>query len=736
MITVLPSAGATRTRIATLLTMTKSRPLWLTTAIDGLVSTWGLSPFTSSTFGFYSNFAADGDVSITSGTTALTSPNGPWSATNQGMTIDVAGAGPSGAVLTTTIATYVSPTQVTLAAAASTTVAATAISAGGLAAWGTISAQSVPAAPITSADGLTQFEPQNSGPVDLSTGLVTSTGSSTPRPIATRFAEVVNVRDFGVLGDGVADDRAAIVAAATVAGATGEIFFPVGNYRIATSVTIGCAVRFAFGAKITVPTTVTVTISKGITSGLQQIFVLSGTGLVVLSNAFVGVGYPEWWGAVSGGPDCLAALNSALVALPVTQLQAADYFVSGTVLHATPNHTLLGMGSTYDSVYGTSATRVLVTNGSSHCIQVGPSTQPGGSPPAQWPLGIKIMGISFARSVAPVVASGCDAVRVSYTLHAYFEDVRGDESMNGWEFVATVSNRLLNCNAKRTTAGTGGTDSWKGFYVNGNAPLFAGGNASLYILYSHADDTRATVTNGTGFYLDGAFTDCFLSWCETVTCTVGIQVVGTSAAGLTFSNTDCQIQNCINDAFKVYGTYILNLAQAGSVEVLGGYEGPALGATAARFVSASQASVVMTGGQLIMGVAPGCLGVYVDTCSGVRVDGTQILEAGTTAVALVSATNCDIQPIIKNRSTSGGAGVQLSGTPLANYIKPTILGKASGVTIGVQIVGTADARNEYNCTGIDSSTVAGGSANKLTRNGVQITATGLSGTNLVSGVMT
>jgi hypothetical protein len=36
---------------------------------------------------------------------------------------------------------------------------------------------------------------------------------------------------------------------------------------------------------------------------------------------------------------------------------------------------------------------------------------------------------------------------------------------------------------------------------------------------------------------------------------------------------------------------------------------------------------------------------------------------------------------------------------------------------------------------MDPAAISGGSGNKLTINGVQITATGLSGNNLVSGVM-
>ncbi len=62
----------------------------------------------------------------------------------------------------------------------------------------------------------------------LGSALVTSTGSTAPRALADRFADVVNVKDFGAVGDGVADDTAAIQAAIDFGGQDSNIVFPQG----------------------------------------------------------------------------------------------------------------------------------------------------------------------------------------------------------------------------------------------------------------------------------------------------------------------------------------------------------------------------------------------------------------------------------------------------------------------------------------------------------------------------
>jgi hypothetical protein len=62
-------------------------------------------------------------------------------------------------------------------------------------------------------------------------GLVKTTGSTTARSLANRFADVINVKDFGAVGDGVTDDTTAIQAALNSASKNQTVIIS-GRYRV------------------------------------------------------------------------------------------------------------------------------------------------------------------------------------------------------------------------------------------------------------------------------------------------------------------------------------------------------------------------------------------------------------------------------------------------------------------------------------------------------------------------
>lgn len=69
---------------------------------------------------------------------------------------------------------------------------------------------------------------------------VVADGSTEPRTLEDRFADVLNVKDFGAKGDGASDDSEPIQTAMTAAAITGRnIFFPSGSYVVTQ--TLNCA---------------------------------------------------------------------------------------------------------------------------------------------------------------------------------------------------------------------------------------------------------------------------------------------------------------------------------------------------------------------------------------------------------------------------------------------------------------------------------------------------------------
>ncbi len=72
---------------------------------------------------------------------------------------------------------------------------------------------------------------------------VLPTGASTARPLADRFSDLVNVRDYGALCDGTTDDaaafrRAAVAATSTARRGGARIYIPAGTCHLGASLTL------------------------------------------------------------------------------------------------------------------------------------------------------------------------------------------------------------------------------------------------------------------------------------------------------------------------------------------------------------------------------------------------------------------------------------------------------------------------------------------------------------------
>lgn len=98
---------------------------------------------------------------------------------------------------------------------------------------------------IIGVGGVDQMTVSNAGVVTansfagLNNSSVTATGSTTARTLANRFADVGNVKDWGAVGDGIADDSDAIQNCIYYNKA---IYFPEGNYRITKQISMNSLV--------------------------------------------------------------------------------------------------------------------------------------------------------------------------------------------------------------------------------------------------------------------------------------------------------------------------------------------------------------------------------------------------------------------------------------------------------------------------------------------------------------
>jgi hypothetical protein len=554
------------------------------------------------------------------------------------------------------------------------------------------------------------------------------------RTVHQKWQEFVSVKDFGA--DSTGATSCSTVFATADASGSGSLVIPAGTYLVSTNVTFATPVIMNAGAVLNIATGVTVTFTGGFQAGVYRVFNITGTGEVVFNWQNLTVGYPEWWGAAANQTvNSYAGITASLKACKVTQLSSGTYLTDNTIKILYANRVLRGTSEFYVGVE--EASRLLITSGTINTLQIGPDADPGGV--ALFLYGIVVENLYVGRNVAPVISNACTGLIAKFTVSTQLTNIQSSEHIYSYQFIGTVGLIATNCKANRSAAGTGaGTDLWYGYYVNGLINVgFAGGNASIYLNYCTAGcNIAALQTNGsTGFYINSGFSDTFLESPETAFCNVGIVVEGDSSTTNLASNLDLMIKNPVNDQFGTWGIYFHNINRFGSAIVNSGYYGASATAAFGIYVHECLGAVTIEAGQFVMANATTANAIGILNSNGVIVDNAQILECSVQAVGLTGSNNCDIRPLVKNYSNSILSAVQLFSTCTHNYIAPNLYGAAGLASLGVQLVGATNTYNEVNCTLINPTVLSGGSANKLNINSVSITATGLTGTNLVSGVM-
>ncbi|GAA3406186.1 glycosyl hydrolase family 28-related protein [Paenibacillus hodogayensis] len=153
-----------------------------------------------------------------------------------------------------------------------------------------------------------------------------------------------NVRQYGAKGDGSTDDGSALynLINLTVAGQAAALYFPPGNYRLASSFVFPdhIGLFFSAGASLVLDASVEVTINGMFDAPPRAVFQGSGN---VKGKAFGKTLIPQWWGALGNAvADDTSAIQAALDAASANRgsvyLPNGDYkTTSPLVIHWTPS---------------------------------------------------------------------------------------------------------------------------------------------------------------------------------------------------------------------------------------------------------------------------------------------------------------------------------------------------------------------------------------------------------------
>jgi hypothetical protein len=648
--------------------------------------------------------------------------------------------------LATTALAAANAAQITSASAQTSAAAALTVATAAQAAVGAIPVASTAMTPVitatTLAAALSLLAAGGLININASGALVTATGSVTARTLADRSGDVFSVKNFGAIGNDVADDTTALAATNTAAAVLStSLYVPAGAYKITANLTLTQPVIFAAGAVFNVATGCTVAFNGGLVAIPKKIFALTGSALITINGSLTPWSFPEWWGAQVNTPgfDCQPAINAAIVATPNVALAAADYYVANTVQQQTAHRNVVGVGG---NAQGTnSASRILSTSATQAVWNIGPTTAP--TTMAGYQSNNRLTDVCLDRTVAPDVSSGSPSsgLYVQYTVWTTVRGVWAYQHCIAFNLVNNSGGSYLDNVASRTVAGVGGTDRFFGWLLTGNTAITPG-LFSLYLTHNIVGCSLGLAASY-GLYASGTngINDLFVTQHETSACAYGAFVQGNGNTSTTadFFNEDIRFVDCTFDTCFIAGYAFGSISTYGVITVMGGYVAPLTHAgitpQGALLFSNSMGSITVIGTQLLMYFCPAMPAILATSSQCIKTS-CVITEPGTAPLVLVGVTRSSFDDEIRNNSVQPNTGcVQVSTGCTRNKFNVRIMGRSGAWASGYNISTGQGTYSEYNCTGIDAACITAGSGNKLLNGGAQVTSFGFFGTSLASGVM-
>ena len=572
--------------------------------------------------------------------------------------------------------------------------------------------------------------------VDNGGTIIIPTGGNGSSAWLRIFDGLIDLRWFGAVGNGSTNDATAISNAITAASTTYGIVVSAGTYVVNSSQTFNSNVVFDFGGKFNIGSSVTLTFNNGIQAGAYQIFSPANwtTSLVVFNEEKQITGYPEWWGALVGGTDCTNALNACIAACPITQLGNGQYYVTSTIVMRKNGRTLQGTSNGgYTNVYGASIgggspgypnySSQIWTDSStlSPIIALGLASAPSAYDNTLI-SDLCLREVSVNRTGAPNVAYGATGIFVQGTLSCTIESVDSWNNIVGFAFTANLITYVYKCFAPRSIAGTGGTDSYTGFYCY---PTNSLANASIYMTDCSAgvwNPSSLQASNSNGFVFDRPANDTYLFRVAAGTINTGIRIYGSQGQSFPAnaqSDIDIHIIGAVIDAFGQYGIRMSDISTYGAIIVHDCYFAATGNSSVAGIHITGSYGITLSDNQVIgwSGSNP-CIGLYLNNCGFIHSTGSRYigcLSGGVYAAATTSSRITDV--CMNNYSPTAYAAVTLDSSTNRCYVAPIVGGTASYWGAGVQMTAST-SYNEVNQTTIEptaapTKVINSGAANQV-----------------------
>ena len=567
---------------------------------------------------------------------------------------------------------------------------------------------------------------------------IQSGSGATTRTVAAKLADVVSVKDFGAVGDGVADDKNAFTLASS---ASASVLVPPGTYRIGSNLAIPSALTIAGGGVIKPASGVTVTLGDGVTADRYQIFDLT-LGGTIATNREESIGYPEWFGAVidtiGNATANLTAIQNTLSIFGECSLAGGDYFISNTLEISASFKTIKGVSDGVGPNTSNGQTRLIVTSATADVVSVYTSGFPSNSD--TWISNVRIENLQLARSLTPLTAvtiknSGA-GLRGRYVNWLRVRNVFAGDHTIGFFLTQTVRTYLTACHVVRVSNSGQATDTSVGFWLDGSSRIsgFVSGNASCYLSdCSLTHNSGLNVLNDTltttsiGLYCEGTASDLFVNDFEVSRSKQGITF---NMAGFTGDEQlkgmqDVHIRNFVLDNVSSHGVLLQNLTlYSHIVRLNGGYIQLTANNNGVDPVGIleldSSGQVTLTDTQII-GRCTNSTGIKASSAQNSYYHHSTIIDCSKPFVQIGGRHITFVSSILNGSGYTVSSSAVSVSNGSRSYYYPTIDGSSNVFTKAIEFTGSPQNLLQVNTTNTISTAVSGGSSNILVWKGASVT---------------